>query len=105
MDNLSRNADLFEYIFTQLDRWLIDCEDARHENELLKAPVQDQIDAFGEVKDCKTLDEFEALYLTRFAEKGKAYEAEVKTKAAISARERRFQDAFGIESESERVIR
>ncbi|GMF53335.1 unnamed protein product [Phytophthora fragariaefolia] len=82
LDDLSRNADLFEYIFTQ-------------------APIQYQIDAFGEGKDCKTLDEFEALYLTRFVEKDKAYEADAKTKAAISARERRFQDAFGIESESE----
>ncbi|GMF44201.1 unnamed protein product [Phytophthora fragariaefolia] len=85
----------------KLDRWLIDCEDARHENELLQAPVLDQIDAFGEGKDCKTLDEFEALYLARFAEKDKTYEAEAKTKAAISARKRRFQDAFGIESESD----
>ncbi|KAG6616430.1 uncharacterized protein IUM83_18490 [Phytophthora cinnamomi] len=85
----------------KIDRWLADCEDARHENNLLKAPIQDQIDAFGEGKSCKSLIEFEASYLARFAEKDKTYEAEAKKKAAISARERRFEAAFGIESDSE----
>ncbi|KAJ8525660.1 hypothetical protein ON010_g15454 [Phytophthora cinnamomi] len=74
LEDLSRDADLFEYTFTQttfkakIDRWLADCEDARHENNLLKAPIQDQIDAFGEGKNCKSLTEFEASYLARFAE-------------------------------------
>ncbi|KAG6580402.1 uncharacterized protein IUM83_15102 [Phytophthora cinnamomi] len=87
----------------KIDRWLADCEDARHENNLLKAPIQDQIDAFGEGKSCKSLIEFEASYLARFAEKDKTYEAEAKKKAAISARERRFEAAFGIESDSEEL--
>ncbi|KAG7386278.1 hypothetical protein PHYPSEUDO_000492 [Phytophthora pseudosyringae] len=86
---------------TNVKRWVEECEDVRRQNAAPKVPVQDQINAFGEAKDCKTLAEFESIYVTRFKEKDKAYEAKVKEKEEQVSGERRFRQVFGLDSDSE----
>ncbi|KAG7377553.1 hypothetical protein PHYPSEUDO_011487 [Phytophthora pseudosyringae] len=88
---------------TNVKRWVEEYEDVRRQNAVPKVPVQDQINAFGEAKDCKTLAESESIYVARFTEKDKAYEAKAKEKEEQVSGERSFRQVFGLDSDSEDV--
>ncbi|EGZ19171.1 hypothetical protein PHYSODRAFT_327474 [Phytophthora sojae] len=85
----------------KIAKWMKLCEKVRNKNIALEAPIQEEIDQFGEGKACATLAEFEAVYKAGFIEKDNAYEVKMKAKEDQLANERRLRETFGSDSDSE----
>ncbi|KAG3068250.1 hypothetical protein PI125_g23456 [Phytophthora idaei] len=82
----------------KLTKWQARCQAARDAEVLLIKPQMAQI---AEYQDCATMADFKVVYTARFVEKGKAYEAEQKVKHPQTAKDLRFLETFGEESDSD----